>query len=302
MTDNTVPTDLLEGVTELETLRLSDFTGTVDEAIGHAVAALDPIEVGDHHLLVRVPTGYHNSLIDVRDSEDLPRRVNHIQLLVGVDSLARYIGQHQLADTRAYITDMYGSGTKALTSDCRVVEVVIDDHHTGNQPDARTHRAVLVLRPTAAARRWGLALDGRSRLTQEQFLDLVVDGIGEIVTPDGARLRDLASDLHAIRTAEVQSVIRTGGQGSIQLAENVRLSAGTGDKVEFPERITIRFNPFAGIAHPITLEVQVRPSVLSNHVAFSLHAAALEDELAAVLGEIAAEITERTGLTPFWTV
>lgn len=302
MTDTT--TELTESIelTELEALRLSEFSGTVDEAISHAVAALEPIEVGDHHLLVKVPSGYQTSMIDVRDSEDLPRRVNHIQLLVGVDSLARYIDQHALADTRAYITDMYGSGTKALTSDCRVVEVVIDDHHAGNQPDTRTHRAVLVLRPTAAARRWGQALADRATLSQEQFLDLVVDGIGEIVTPDGARLRDLASDLHAIRTAEVQSVIRTGGQGSIQLAENVRLSAGTGDKVEFPERITIRFNPFAGIAHSVTLEVQVRPTVQSNHVAFTLRAAALEDELAAVLGEIAAEITERTGLTPFWTV
>lgn len=294
MTDTTTET-------EIAVIGAAEFTGTVDEAIGHAVAALDAVEVGDHHLLVKVPTGYSTHLLDARDSEDLPRRVNHVQLLVGVDSLARYVAQHQLADTRAYIVDLYGSGTKALTADCRAVEVVIDDHHTGNQPDARTHRAVLVLRPTAAARRWGAALGGRS-LSQEQFLELVVDGIGEIVTPDGARLRELASDLHAIRTAEVQSVIRTGGQGSIQLAENVRLSAGTGDKVEFPERITIRVNPFAGVPASMTLEVQVRPSVQSNHVAFSLHAPALEDELASVLGEIAAEIVERTGLTPLWTV
>jgi hypothetical protein len=300
MTDTT--TEITGELVELDELALSDFTGTVGEAIEHAVAALEPIEVGDHHLLVRVPTGYATTLLDVRASEDLPRRVAHEQLLVGVDSLARYVDQHALADTRAYITDLYGSGTRALTADVRAVEVVIDDHHAGNVPDAREHRAVLVLRPTSAARRWGQALAGRARLSQEQFLDLVVDGIGEIVTPDGARLRDLASDLHAIRTAEVQSVIRTGGQGSIQLAENVRLSAGTGDKVEFPERITISFNPFAGIPANVTLDVQVRPTVESNHVAFSLHAATLEDELAAVLGEIAAEIIERTGLTPFWTV
>jgi hypothetical protein len=286
----------------IDNVSLSDFAGTVDEAIGHAVAALDPIEVGDHNLLVRVPTGYSTALIDVRDSEDLARRVEHKQLLVGVDSLSRYVAQHQLADTRAYITDLYGSGTKALCHDSHAVEVVIDDHHAGNTPDARTHRAVLVLRPAAAARRWGRALTPGSMLSQEQFLDLVVDGIGEIVTPDGARLRDLASDLHAIRTAEVSSVIRTGGQGSIQLAENVRLSAGTGDKVEFPERITIRFNPFAGIPAAVTLDVQIRPTVQSNHVAFSLHAPTLEDELAAVLGEIAAEIVERTGLLPYWTV
>lgn len=277
------------------------FSGTVGEAIDHAVSALDPVEVGDHHLLVKIPTGYSTQLIDVRNSEDLPRLVEHTQLLVGIDSLARYVAQHELADTRAYITDLYGSGVKALLADTRAVDVVIDDHHQGNHPDRRAHHAVLILRPTAAARRWGRALSGSS-MTQEQFLDLVVDGIGEIVTPDGARLRDLASDLHAIRTAEVSSVIRTGGQGSIQLAENVRLSAGTADKVEFPERITIRFTPFAGIPATVTLEVQVRPKVDSNHVAFTLQAATLEDELAAVLGEIAAEIVERTGLVPFWTV
>lgn len=280
---------------------LPAFTGQVSEAIEHAVAAQDPIEVGDHHLLVRVPTGYSTQLIDVRDSEDIPRRVTATQRLVGVDSLARYVDQHRLADTRAYIVDCYGTGTKMLRTDTNAMTVIIDDHHAGNLPDTQSHRAVLVLRPTSAARRWGTAIEA-SHLAQDQFLDLVVDGIGEIVTPDGARLRDLASDLHAIRTAEVQSVIRTGGNGSIQLAENVRLSAGTGDKVEFPERITIAFAPFAGIPASVTLELQVRPTVHANHVAFSLHAATLEDQIANVLGEIAADFNERTGLNPLWTV
>lgn len=245
---------------------LPAFTGQVSEAIEHAVAAQDPIEVGDHHLLVRVPTGYSTQLIDVRDSEDIPRRVTATQRLVGVDSLARYVDQHRLADTRAYIVDCYGTGTKMLRTDTNAMTVIIDDHHAGNLPDTQSHRAVLVLRPTSAARRWGTAIEA-SHLAQDQFLDLVVDGIGEI-----------------------------------QLAENVRLSAGTGDKVEFPERITIAFAPFAGIPASVTLELQVRPTVHANHVAFSLHAATLEDQIANVLGEIAADFNERTGLNPLWTV
>lgn len=273
-------------------------SGELAEAIQHAVAATDPIDIGDHHLLVRMPSGYVPHLVDVRDGEEIDRYVHHCQPLVGVDSLARYVEVHRCESTRAYLLDVYGSGTAPLVKDTNAMTVVIDDHLADNIPNHRGHQAVLVLRPTNAARRWGKALSGK--LSQEQFLDLVVEGITEIVAPDGAVLRGLVSDLHAIRTTEVQSVIRTGGNGSIQLAENVRLSAGTGDKIDFPEIVKITLTPFAGIPATIALDVQVRPSVAGQHVHFELRAPTLEDEIARVLAAVAADFTERTGLTPFW--
>lgn len=137
-------------------------------------------------------------------------------------------------------------------------------------------------------------------IDQEAFLDLVDDGIGEIASPDGAQLRDLISDLHAIRNAEVKSVIRTGGEGAIQINENVTLHAGTGDKVTFPERMTIVLRPFASIVSTIALDLRITPKVRDGHVSFTLSCPTLDDKLAEVLGDVAADIAERTGLNPHW--
>ncbi len=172
----------------------------------------------------------------------------------GSASLAAYTNRYRTEDTLAYITDVYGKGTTMLTTDQQVIDVTVLDDHPVNAPEVgrHAHHAALILRPTAAARRWGTAIASNA-ISQEQFLDLVVDGIAEIASPDeGLELRDLIQDLHAIRSTEVKSVIRTGGEGAIQLSENVKLHAGPGDAVQFPEQMTIVLAPFAGIGESIT--------------------------------------------------
>src|SRR5690606_31339577 len=143
------------------------------------------------------------------------------------------------------------------------VTVIIDDHPTGGVA-RRAHAAKLVLRPTAAAKRWAAALKADT-LTQEQFLDLIVDGLTEIGRPDGAVLRDLVQDLHAIRQTEIKSVIRTGGEGAIQLAENVKLHAGPGDTVTFPEEMTVVLTPFVGVEEQVVLNIRIKPTVGGDH-------------------------------------
>ncbi len=143
------------------------------------------------------------------------------------------------------------------------------------------HTARVVLRPTASAKRWGGALD--KPLDQEQFLDLVDDGITEIASPDGAVLHGLISDLHAIRTTEVKSVIRTGGEGSIELAENAQLRTGTGTKVAFPEQITLALEPFVGLREVVTLPLRVKPHVAGQRVTFTLSCAVVDDALGTVV-------------------
>ena len=130
----------------------------------------------------------------------------------------------------------------------------------------------------------------------------MVDGITEIAEPAGAVLRDHVQDLHAIRSTSVKSVMRTGGQGAIELAENVKLHAGTGNAVPFPEVITVVFAPFAGIPDIITLSVTVKPTIArdSEKVSFSLRCPGLDDALAQVLSNLAGNVEESTGLAPHW--
>jgi uncharacterized protein YfdQ (DUF2303 family) len=282
----------------------------IDRAIGIGIAAADGFSIGDHGELFRKPNG-DVEIIDVRRFEDEPRLPSFITAtpkFVSVESLARYVARHQLSDqTVAYIADTYGKGIRLLTADNDVAWVTIDDHPILDTTDLpseqlvgrQAHTASLVLRPTEPAKRWGAALSA-NHVGQEAFLDLIVDGITEIAEPDGAVLRDLVSDLHAIRTSEVQSVVRTGGEGSIELKENVKLHAGTGTQVSFPETMQVTFVPFVGLSKPVVLKVRIKPEVVGNKVVFSLTCAQLEQQLATVMGDLAASIAEHTNLNPLW--
>jgi hypothetical protein len=289
---------------------LSGATQLVEQAIANGIAATPAFEIGDHGAAFRKPNG-DVEVLDIRQWEDEPRLPSFITAtpkFVSVESLARYVARHQLSDqTVAYIADTYGKGIRLLTADNDVAWVTIDDHPTLDTSlelaeqlvGRRAHTAALVLRPTEPAKRWGAALS-KDHVGQEAFLDLIVDGITEIAEPDGAVLRDLVSDLHAIRTSEVQSVVRTGGEGSIELKENVKLHAGAGTKVSFPETMQVTFVPFVGISKPVVLKVRIKPEVVGNKVVFSLTCAQLEQQLATVMGDLAASIAEHTDLNPLW--
>ena len=161
-----------------------------------------------------------------------------------------YVNRYKTDATLGYVRDLNGRGATALTSDVEIANYVLDDHPADDAATGfREHIATLVLRPTAAARRWGSALAAKM-IDQERLLDLVVDGIAEIAEPDGATLRDLVSDLHAIRTSSARSVLRTGGQATVEVADNVSLHSGTGTKVTIPEQITIVFTPYAVVRPP----------------------------------------------------
>lgn len=296
-----------------EFLRLVDNLHTVEGAVDlirtaveNAIVATIPEPVGDHGLAFRKPDGT-TEVVDVRRFEDEPRLPSFIaarEKFVSVRSLADYVARHSVLEaTVANIADPYGKALSMLQSDTDVAWVTIDDHPIRDgdaQPvGRRSHTATLVLRPTEPARRWGSAL-AAAALTQEQFLDLIVDGITEIAQPDGAVLRELVQDLHAIRTSEVQSVVRTGGEGSIQLKENVNLHAGTGNKVTFPEQMTVTFTPFVGLTAEVVLTVRIKPTVGDTKVRFALSCAHLDDAIAHTIGALDAEIAEHTGLTPLW--
>ena len=303
---DTTPTDTRVIVDDFAAFdQLHTFAGATDlvrAAIDSGISVVEPIRVGDFGVILRRPGGDPVE-IDMRRFEDEPRMPTFITgtyQFVGVRSLAGYVSRHADENTTvAYVHDVYGKGTAMLTSDTKAAFVILDDH-AGAQPQRRAHKAELVLRPTAAARRWGKVLAAPA-IDQETFLDLVVDGIGEIAEPAGATLRDLVSDLHAIRSTEVKSVIRTGGEGAIELAENVKLHAGSGVQVTFPETMQIVLQPFAGVPDTMVLDITIKPAVTAaNKVVFGLHCGTLDDKLAHVVASVADDITDQTGLPCHW--
>jgi hypothetical protein len=279
----------------------ADTDGAADlvrTAVEYGLAASNPYVLGDSGLAFVVPPGHNVHTERVDQFEDLPRHRTGTFKFVGVRSLAAYVIRYKTGDTLGYVHDVYGQGPRALLADVDVADYVLDDHPTDAAAN-RAHRATLVLRPTTAARRWGAALAAPS-LSQEHLLDLVVDGIGEIASPDAAILRDLIADLHAIRQTSARSVIRSGGGATVEVADNVTLSAGTGNRVEVPPAIHIVFTPYAGIPGQLSLEVALKPTVRDEKVTFSLHAPGLDDGLARIVGDVTVDLTAQTSIEPLW--
>lgn len=294
-------TDTTE-LTAVEAVGIPDIATTVRDAVDRARAeSADLGKAGDHSQVFLVPAGYQLHFEDVRAHEDLPRVKAGVFSFVGVRSLAKYVNRYRLSDTLAWVKDLYGAGRKVLTEDTRVLEVVFDDLPADEESGGsnRAHRAVLVLRPTAEARRWGAVLD--CQIDQERLIDLVTDGIGEIAEPPAAELQDLARDLHSIRTTAVSQVVRTGGEGKIELSENVELRAGRGRAVTFPETITLMLSPFAASGDGFKLTVRVKAQVRDGRVVFTLSAPELDDRIARLVADLAAEVSDATGLEPMWT-
>lgn len=278
-----------------------DLATLISEAVDHAVAATDPVSIGDHGLSFLVPDGFKLERVDVRDLSDpqLPHHRAGLFRFVTIGSVAKYVDRYKTGDTLAYITDVTGRGPATLTGDLPVASYVLDDYPASGTAH-REHIAQVVLRPTPAARRWGRVLTAGT-IDQETLLDLVVDGIREIAAPDAASLRDLIADLHAIRTTSARSVIRTGGAATVEVAENVTLHGGTGNTITIPELITVTFRPFAGVPTHVAFDIRVKPKVgRDDRVTFTLEAPDLDDQITQVLFVVADQLETQTGIAPMW--
>ena len=271
----------------------------VDNAVRAAAAAAEPRKVGDFGLSILVPNGYQTLDIDVRQFELHPRERAGTFAFVDTGSFARYVNRYRDdASTLVYAIDVGADPAGLLDRGHTAFVAVIDDYPV-NATSARSHRALLELKPTVAARRWGQVLTGRA-IDQEQLLDLVVEGAAEIVEPDAAVLRDLASNLHAIRSVEVESVIRTGGEGTIAVAENVKLRAGTARTVTFPEDLSVAFSPFMRADDVVEFDIRVKAGVRDKHVMFALTAPGLAAELLDVIDSLAIDVRAATDVEPLW--
>lgn len=285
------------------------YSELLDRAADAMIAATEPTPLGDHSFVIVRPNDWVAEIIDERPHEDHPRFRTGQFVFTNVESLTRYVNRFKSPDTLGYITDIAAGRQnvtgRQLTSDLLAARFVLDDYADLNvHPDRwignRVHQAALQLTPTVPARRWGHAFD--RQLDQQDFVDLIDDGISEIAAPAAGELRDLISDLHAIRTVSAKNLLRTGGGTQVEIAEKVTLHAGPGHIVQVPPTLTLIFAPWTALDTKIKVLVKIRPTVTADRVTFTLTCPDLETELADLLGLVAITIAEHTGIEPLRTV
>jgi hypothetical protein len=298
-TETTENIELLTEIGAIDGLASFDSaTQIVSTAVGNALAAAELTPIGDHGAACIVPDGMKHTILDLSDWENVPRSRGGTFRFVDPDSLIGYVDRYITDDTLLYGTDPHGRGTKLLTQSTNLLGAVLDDHPIDGAAN-RNHNAALMMRPTEEARRWGHALG--NKLDQEMFLDLIVDGMGEIADPPGGDLRDLVSDLHAIRTSEVESIVRTGGEGSIKVSDNVKLHAGQGTEVSFPEEMSVTFAPFVDVEDVVGLTLRIKPKVVGSNVVFTLTCAGLDNALATIAHRVANAVGVQLDREVMWT-
>ena len=216
-----------------------------------AVALADPYVLdapADEDLvhLVHVVREGHAVVQTVIDRECyLPnplRKTGNVQL-IDVDSLIAYVNRHRVESSVCYLRP----GPNGTSS---VFGVILDDHASGRYTEAtlagwRSHRVFATLKATREWTRWAQA-DGHM-LRQEQFANLVDEGLAQIVSPPAADVLEMAQTLQGgVSVSWRNSHRMDNGETQIAWVEEIDGKAGKDGKLTIPSHITLRLAPWQG--------------------------------------------------------
>jgi uncharacterized protein YfdQ (DUF2303 family) len=220
---------------------------------------------------VTIPNGDTHKVLDLEQYALQPRRKIAHATFTETESLAWYVNTHRIDGTTLYANPELGT-----------ITAIIDDHAAGS-PGHRGHTAQLKLRRTPGCERW---LNAHARyLNQEEFAQLIEDGLTEIARPAGAELLEVAQSITATKSASFRSDRRLA-TGRVQFAwhEELDASAGASGELSIPEIVTLVFEPFYG-AKPVQIDARFRYRLAAGKLTLGFwlvrHEEALRDAFAA---------------------
>lgn len=159
----------------------------------------------------------------------------------------------------AYVTRQCAGAEKATTLwalyDNKCVDAVFNDH-LPDAPGWRDHTASLVMILDQDWRAW-VGSNG-NYLRQEQFGEFLMDQAHVIVDPPAADLIGIATTFTAKKNVTFESAIRqNSGDVRFEFREDTTTRVGK-DKVDIPERFTIRLPVFTGSDETVELSARLR--------------------------------------------
>jgi len=210
----------------------------IDFAVAQLATAPEVLDVGDGPGVVSflVPDGYRRETTDLVDYAAGPRRKTGSDVVIDTESIIAVLQRHANESTVVYVQP------ERMTA-----QAVLDDHATAG-PGWRQHRTTLRWQPTPSWLRWQAA--HRKMLAQDDFAELVEDGLTEISRPAGADLLELAQSIRATTNASFRSDRRlVSGQVQLSYVEEIDARAGADGQMTIPQSITLMLAPFHGSTH-----------------------------------------------------
>lgn len=216
---------------------------TADEGAAHLIHNLSVAATQTRPVSVDLPTAVvlpEAAKVHVLDPQqfdglrDAPRRARGTVEPATIEAFIDYVREHRTEATTIWVAPETGK-----------VVAVINDHGPGADPGWGDHRAVFTPRITAEWRRWAGA-DGKF-MGQEQFAELLEDGLAEIAIPDGGQLLEIASTMTGHTNVTWQSAVRlSNGAVKAQYVEETSAKAGQKNDLEIPTAFTLVMPVFYG--------------------------------------------------------
>ncbi len=210
--------------------------------IDAARAAIAPFESeGVTHF--RVPEGWTLVTYSGEAGDETPDRPAGTTT---VHDLNGFLARHQALD----------GGTSVIYANHEsqhLVAVLNDDG--ADLPDWRDHRLVYAIRPTLSWRYW---TSNEGLHEQEQFAQVIEDGLADITDPAGAVMLEVASTFEATIGARFRRAanLRDGAR-QLVYEETIDAAAGAAGEVTLPETFTLTIAPFEGM-DPVEVTARIR--------------------------------------------
>jgi uncharacterized protein YfdQ (DUF2303 family) len=213
-----------------------------------------------------VAAGNDYQIVDLQPYADAPRRAAGIVQLVTTDSLVTYLHRHTRPEAINGSVDDQRCSLYVDLPNFTAITVLNDHSYDG--PGWRDDRATLKWQPTPGWQRWA-GVD-RKMLQQDEFSELIEDGLTEIATPSGADLLELAQSIRATTSANFRSDRRLqNGRVQLTYVEEVDARAGADGQMEIPADITLVLAPFQG-AEPVTVKARLRYRVTGGKLTLGI--------------------------------
>lgn len=144
-------------------------------------------------------------------------------------------------------------------------------------------RAEILFRFTPQWLKWK-AIDGKM-LPQLAFAEFIEDNLGDIVSPAGADMLEIAQELSAKRSVDFKSNVRLAdGRLQFQNIEDIAAQVGVG-QIAIPPTITLGIAPVFGLP-PFRVDARFRYRIENGKLTLGVKLQRIEDIMAAVVNDM----------------
>jgi uncharacterized protein YfdQ (DUF2303 family) len=173
-------------------------------------------------------------ILDLSSLLDKPKRPEGTYKPATLLALIDYVEKHEQGDhTTLWVHPTSGN-----------VVAILDDH-SAKWTAWRKHRAELKLLVTEEWQFW-TRHDG-NYMSQQEFAELLQEGLPDIAKPDGADLLETCSTIQATTNATFRSGFRLdNGEVKMQYDEEIDGKAGKHGELSIPEEFLLSLAPFVG--------------------------------------------------------